>query len=141
MVKYFHRILLCQTPVRFFPSGNLQMLENYFIQRNLGRLISYKNMESVEKNTKRLIVNRVVDFMVTTFGDIKEITSNRRRMTALATIALFPCFRYNESISDGTVSRKSIFWNKDCLYYVIILLIKYILRIFWFKKATCLATG
>lgn len=83
------------------------MLENYLVRQTLGHLLSYKSVANVPPSHKRLIVHAVVDFMVTTFGGIKEVSSKRRQMTALATIALFPCFIYKDSKSDGTVNSLS----------------------------------
>lgn len=82
---------------------SMQMLENYFIQKNLEHLLSFKNAESVDKPTQRLLVNTIVDFMVATFGDAKEVTLGRRQMTARSTIILFPFLKYKDSKSDGTV--------------------------------------
>lgn len=85
------------------------MLENYFFKESLD-LLAYKTAENVEKPIQRLIANTIVDFMVSTFGDIKEVTRARRQMTAQATIILFPFLKYKESKGDGTVS-SSVYSN------------------------------
>lgn len=68
-------------------------------------LLSFKSAKSVEKSSQRMIVNALVDFMVSTFGGAKEVSLARRQMTARAAIIVFPFLKYNGSKSDGTVSR------------------------------------
>lgn len=80
------------------------MLENYLIQKSHEHLLSFKGATTIQKTTQRLIVNAIVDFMVGTFGGVKEVSLTRRQMTARASIILFPFLKYNNSKSDGTVS-------------------------------------
>lgn len=77
------------------------MLEQYFVNKNSAALLKFSDAQNLEVRHRRSIVNIVVDFMLETF---KKTTFDQRRMTAKATVMLFPCLEFKESRGDGTVN-------------------------------------
>lgn len=78
------------------------MLENYFIDKQHGHLLSLKNENKITEKDQRLITNCCADSIIEAY-DWKGITFDRKKMAAKALIMLFPYLKYKNS-ADGTVS-------------------------------------
>lgn len=79
------------------------MLQNYIVTKNSSKLLIFMKKNECDDDSKRQINNLLVNFMVEAFG-IDGITPARKKMTALATVQLFPFFYYKHTKSDGIVS-------------------------------------
>lgn len=82
-----------------------QMLERFLIQTGRGELLEFAGKSQLLPKERRKIVNAIVDFMIKTFDPVSKTV---KRLTAKATIALFPALEFKNSTSDGTVNLKFV---------------------------------
>lgn len=69
-----------------------QMLQNYFLSKSLGHLLTKDNLIPNEK--RKQIVNTIVDFMLEIFGT--DLTYAQKVITAQATVIEFPGLEFKD---------------------------------------------
>lgn len=79
------------------------MIENYLIQVNASALINEYRMQGKLNDSQRAkVIQHVVDFMMTTFGE--NIDYSIKTAVAKATVSLFKCWEVANSTIGGIVS-------------------------------------
>lgn len=83
------------------------MLENYFICKNKGYLLTFRSSQVLDVGTFHSISNELADFTVDAYG-FDGITPSRKKLVALAAVMLFDALKFKNSPGDGTVGSFSI---------------------------------
>lgn len=78
------------------------MLESYFISKKKDELLAYRSSNRLDGKIINKISNELVDFAIDAFG-FDGVTTVRKKMIAIAAVALFVGLKMKDSDCDGTV--------------------------------------